>query len=486
MLGRIRILLRARLASGAGSSSPVAALLAQALIASFFCALVNDALGPFAYGLFSLTLTCALVAIPLIGELGWILRRDPAEEWVGALPALAFERRVARTLHLALVLWVLALGSLVPAAIFVPDTTHVLPRLMLPVLGLGLVTLLAALLLLVQNLLGERAEGILVAFQTLLVLGVVVGVVLGVRSVPTLARMPGLGDEHARFLWFFPPSWFAAPLATAEGEPARWWLPGLAGALGLGLLLLLPPAASRRTVRAPWLSVLLWPLRRVATRFWVRADERGAFDLLYDALPREREVVLRTVPMIGIPLAFLVVASAEGGTQERSDVLALLLFTAGIYLPILLTHVPASATPLASWIHRTAPVSDDAVVAGAIKALAVRFLAPLYLLLGFVAWVQAGPNVVWRLALPGFLISLLVLRRLYRVCVDGAPLSTAPDEIRFDLDWFGLLGGYALALTGAAIAANRWLTPAGALVLVLCLVAVEALAERASRLPRLL
>ncbi len=38
----------------------------------------------------------------------------------------------------------------------------------------------------------------------------------------------------------------------------------------------------------------------------MRKGERGTFDLVWDALPLEREFVLRTYPMFGIPLAFLV------------------------------------------------------------------------------------------------------------------------------------------------------------------------------------
>jgi hypothetical protein len=482
-LSRVRALLVARLHSGPSGGSPISALLSQAVVAGFFCALVRDALPPFAYGLFALSLTTALVAIPLLGELGWILRRDEAAEWVGALPALERERRVARTLHLLCLLWLLALGSLVPAAVFAPASTAPLARLLLPLLGLGLVSLLAAALLFVQNVLGERAEGLLVAFQTLLVVAVVVGVVLGIRSIPALARLPTLGDEHARFLWFLPPSWFAAPFAAAEGEPARWWLPAGVGLLALVLLVILPSPARARPLRTPWLAVLLAPARWLATRLWLRADERGPFDLVYDALPREREVVLRTVPMIGIPMAFLLIASTGGDdpSAQRADVLALLVFTVGIYLPILLTHVPASASPRASWIHRTAPVSEGAVVSGAVKALAVRFLVPLYLLLGFVAWVQAGPEEVLRLTLPGFLVSLLVLRLLYGVCVDGPPLSTAPDAIRFDLDWSGPLAAVALVLPLGAFAVNRFLGVGGALVLAACLVGAEGMAHRSLR-----
>jgi len=452
----------------------MALLLYQAALTSLFCVIVRDVLPPFAYGLFSLGLAALLVAIPLIGELGWLLRRDPAGAWVAALPIRSVEIKIARSLHLLIVLWVLSMGSLLPAALFAPEATELLARLCLPLLGLGLVTLVAALLLLVQNLLGERAEGLLIAFQTILVVGVVLALVTGIKSIPDMARMPILGEEHAGFLWFVPPAWFAAPLAGAEGQPERWWLPILVGLLSLVALLALPAPLAGRQVRTPWLSVLLAPVRRLAQRFWLRRDERGVFDLIFDALPREREVVLRTIPMLGIPLAFLVIAANGDLTDsKRTDLLALLLFTAGIYLPILLTHVPASASPRAAWLHQTAPIPQGALVSGTIKALAVRFLVPLYAVLGFIAWYQAGPEVALRLAPAGFLVSLFVLRRLHGICVQDAPLSVLPSEIRFEMDWFGVLGGLSMLLLVLAILASRLPPLMGAYPLCLLLLLLE-------------
>ena len=96
MWHRVGILLRARLSAGPRGGLPIAALLAQALIAATFCGMVRDRLPPFAYGVFALSIMAALVAIPLIGELGWLLRRNEAEEFVSALPVRARELRLAR------------------------------------------------------------------------------------------------------------------------------------------------------------------------------------------------------------------------------------------------------------------------------------------------------------------------------------------------------------------------------------------------------
>ena len=87
MFRRVASLLRAHLASTPSGGSPVAALLTQALVASFFCALVNEALAPFVYGLFALTLTAALIAAATLLHEAWpdtyyqIVQEDGPIEW---------------------------------------------------------------------------------------------------------------------------------------------------------------------------------------------------------------------------------------------------------------------------------------------------------------------------------------------------------------------------------------------------------------------
>ena len=243
-----------------------------------------------------------------------------------------------------------------------------------------------------------------------------------------------------------------------------------------------PPPARRAARRTPLLARALKPLRALATRFWVRRDERAVFDLVYDALPLEREVVLRTYPLVGVPLAFLV-AGAAGATQgTASDLLAMLLFTACIYMPVLLMHVPASESHAARWLLETHPLPEGALAAGVIKAVALRFLVPLYVLLAALAWAQVGPLFVVRLAVPGCLLSLLVLRALYPTTVHGLPLSVPPDRIESKFDWGGSLAGYGVVLAGAGVLVNRMMPAlAHGLVLIALLLALEVFSERRLR-----
>jgi hypothetical protein len=215
----------------------------------------------------------------------------------------------------------------------------------------------------------------------------------------------------------------------------------------------------------------------------VRASERASFDLVFDALPLEREFVLRTYPMIGIPLAFLV-AGARGETGAgRDGLLAVLLFTPPTYLPILLAHVPATASPRARWLLETAPLPDSSIANGALKAVAVRFLLPLHAFLFALAWSQVGFGFALRLALPGALLSLIVVRRLYPMCVSDLPLSVAANEIESKMDWTGILLTLAVALTIVAVLAFKYITsvPIGIGVCAVLLAIELALDRAASR-----
>lgn len=478
---RVLALLRARLGGeDRGTSLPIAPLLMHGLVAAVLCGLVRGELPPFAYATFCLTITGALVAIPLLGELAHLLRADPAREWVEALPVDRSELGLARTLHLLIALGWLSLGSLLPAVLLAKMSLA--ERLLTFLGGLGLVASVGAALLLLQSLLRGRTQAPLVLLQTLLMVGVVVGFVMGLDLVPFLAEQASFGERWSLAL---PPAWFAAPLSADAGVLACVLPLGVAAAAILVLLFTPPAPLQTHDGGEPLLSILLRPARALATRFWLRADERGPFDLVYDALPREREVVLRTYPMIGIPLAFLAAGALGEEDGSRSDLHAVLLFTACVYLPVLLLHVPASESWRARWLVDTSPVDPTALAAGAVKAIAVRFLVPLYAVLALLAWAQSGPSVVLRLALPGFLLSLLITRRVYRACVEDPPLSVAPDDVRAAYDWSGSFLGYAIGLTVLALFANRGLpTIPGGLGLAGFLLILEVLAERSFRRPR--
>ena len=482
---RVLALLDARLRSQLGGERvPFAALLAQGALMAAVCLLVREDLGPWSYAFFALATSAALVALTLLGEFGGMLRADEAEDWSATLPVSTLERRLGHGLAVLVLLGTLTLGVLLPAALFAPVAFSASERVWLVLAGLGQSLALGAGLLSFQVLLGERIEGLLVLLQTVLVVVAVGGLLQAPGLAPSLGAVEDGSAPWPEVLGWLPPAWYAtavsAPPSSASLPPSGWVLAGTL--LALLLFVILPPAPHSRGRRSgTLLSWLLRPARALATTAWVRPQERGTFDLVTDALPLEREFVVRTYPMVGIPLAFLVAGTRGEGGDALYDLLALLLFTPAVYLPVLLAHVPVTSSPGARWMLETAPVEERDITSGTIKALAVRFLLPLYLALGGLAWLLADASFVWRLALPGALVSLLSLRLLYPRCVIGRPLSRAPGEIEVHHDWTGMLLGLAAALTVLALVAQRVLTtPLESLGLVLALLVLELVLSRRS------
>jgi hypothetical protein len=482
VLTRTWHLARARLAMARRSGWPIPACVFLATLAAVLALLVRDVLPAFPYVVMALSAGGLFLAFPLLSDLGALLRRDEGAEWVGALPALAAERALARMLHLVLLLGGLVVAWFTPWAVLAPGSLGLFGRLFLPVLGLAQALLLATLVVTAQATLLARLEMALVLLESALVAGVVVALVQLLGHLPELARL----EPGAPGLAWFPPAWFARPLFSGGWT---WAVPAGATAAALGILLATPASGSGRARRLDPSERWLEPFRRAAARAWVRPEERGAFDLVYLALPREREVALRTTPLLGIPLAFLLVrsSSAHGEGAWRADLLALLLFTAGVYLPLLLTHVPLSESHGAAWILRTAPCAPGALTGGAIKALFVRYLVPLYASLLGLGLLLGETGLLVRLWLPALLLALLLLRLLYPTCVRDLPLSVAPEELRSDVAWAGLVAPLAVGLTLLAVVANRFLDWRGGLGSALLLGVWELLLERrqaTARLPR--
>lgn len=453
---------------------PVPTLVFFATLGSLLALLVRDALPPFPYALLALSVGGLLLAFPLLSDLGALLRQDEGGEWVGSLPVLPLERALARVLQLALLLAGLACAWSVPWSLLAPENMDSRWRLALPALALLQALFLAALWISAQQLLLARLEGVFVLLESALVVVVVVTLVRMLGELPRLALL----DPDRSGLGWFPPMWFAAPLVRGGWA---WGAPAAVTSISILALLAVPTESTQAFRRRNRSDRWLEPLRRLALRVWVRAGERGPFDLVYLALPREREVALRTYPMLGIPLAFLWVSATRthgAGEAWRADLLALLLFTTGIFLPLLLTHVPLTESPAAAWLVRTAPCPAKAVAGGAIKALFVRYLMPLYGSLLGLGLALGQAELLLRLWLPAVLLGLVLLRLLYPACVRDLPLSIAPEELRAEVDWAGRVATLAVGLTLLAVVANRFLDWRAGLGLALVLGLAEQALER--------
>lgn len=478
---RRRALLHAHAAADRGGL-PWLASTTRGVATGVLCGVVRDALPPFAFGVFAATLLVGWVAFALVGEWAHLLRADEEEDWLAALPATALDLRLARALHVVRLVLMLALPSALVAAALVPDVGLV-DRLAFGASLLGVAVATAAAFAFLVLLFAGRLEGLWMTAQALGIGVFLLGVVEVLGALDRLALLPELGEPTAPFLWLVPPAWFAAPLGSDAVPLWRVLLPVLPTMAGLGLLALLPPVRANAAVRRSWLDAALSPLRALAVRGWVRRPERASFDLVCDALPKEREVVLRSYPLVALPLAFLVLAmTGAEDSAAKADFLAVVLFGAALYLPVLVTQVPISRSWEAAWLMDAAPATTADLQAGAMKALVVRFVVPLYLLFAILTYSLTGAEAILRLTLPAFCVATLAVARLWPLCVAAPPLSMSPEDFTPPTAWYGSLVGWAMGLTILAIFVERKVeAPLGTLAFVAVALALVWHAERRLR-----
>lgn len=457
VLRRILVLLGSRIAAQQGGSAfPAAPLLMLSFVSAAVCLVVRDATGPFAFGVVVLSVAAALIAVPLLGDLSALLTSDETGDWIRALPVRSIEIHIARALHLLIALTVLTTGALAPALLFVPKNFDGWMRLKLFAAGQAQSVCIAAALLAAQSLLRGRAHALLVALQSALLVLALVGTVAGLELVPQMREWTGPGALDA--LRWYPPAWFAAPLA--DDALGRSWSGFALGGSLLALIAVLTvpaPPATTASAGSTLVGALLAPLRRLLARVWVRGRERATFEWVFDALPREREFVLRAYPLLAVPLGFLLLGSNAPGAGSNRDMLALLLFIPGAYVPLMIAHTPGSSSHRARWILDTAPVARGELENGAFKAVAARFIAPLYVLLIVLGCLQGRWEFTLQLAGPALLACLIATRTIWRVCVVDLPLSTPHEKLYINNDWLGVLAVLAFVLMMLALASTRWL-----------------------------
>jgi hypothetical protein len=472
---RIWILIRARLAgewfSDKGARAPVAPMLLVAAMTALSAGLVRDALDPYPYVIAMLTLALGLTAIPLLGELAPLLREDPAEQWIAAQPVRPIELRAARIGTLLAILYALTLACLVPAAWLAPTEATWLMRFGFVGIGLVQATVMAAFLLGIQVVLGERAEGLLVAVQTMIMLGLIAGLLSALGKLPELAAIEGPTGLVA----WVPIAWFALVAHTDPGAfPA-------ALALGSGIIIAatillafapFPPSSTARSTRTP-IGLLCAPLAALLEHTWVRREERAVYRFVYDALPAERDFVVRVYPLLITPLAFLLLG-AETETLHGRGLLAILLFAPAMYLPVLLMYVPTTATPAARWVVEASPLDPRVEDVATIKAIFVRFLVPFEVVLGVVVASLGAPGMALRLAPAALVYGAVVLRTCYSDMCTARPLSAPAAELGSAFDGGG--GGLMIvAILGAvaSLAAMQLLPAVGTIVLVALWISIE-------------
>lgn len=258
--------------------------------------------------------------------------------------------------------------------------------------------------------------------QIILIVAITGGYQLASRALD-FSEFKGLELVEIPWLAALPPAWFAGPFALAFGPTSATagWLTVLALLVPAGCAVVvlrifadsffqLSEASGSRasgarnqevTVPAAAKSHRARLGDRLSRRLCGPGVEQAGFQLSWKMIARDRRTKLRLYPTVGLMLAFglLPLFGSPSGTAQpeiAQEVVRLFsLYLLGVFGALMASHLQLSEQMNAAWVVRTAPVEiPGRYLLGALKAMVVQLLLPLYLILAVALLSLGGLSVV--------------------------------------------------------------------------------------------
>lgn len=243
---------------------------------------------------------------------------------------------------------------------------------------------------------------------------------LGITRLMDVDLSKVLTLDSAPWLHYVPPAWLAGMVAELSGKgfPGAGTLAVTAGGVTLLALILLFRFAGPRFDRqldrlefggdqrkkkpkaggaVPATGVALVEKRerrRIGVARWLAPDpqERAAYRLTATLMRRERGFRMRTLPMLGIIVVYagwFLLNEDKSIAQTLSELPGtsrhlIVLYMAQFFMITPLMNMRFARNWRASWVYRALPFQRPGLILmGAFKALIVRLVLPMYLVLAF-------------------------------------------------------------------------------------------------------
>ncbi|MHC4944666.1 MAG: hypothetical protein ACYTG7_16740 [Planctomycetota bacterium] len=375
--------------------------------------------------LVTMTLSMVLTATAVIQELAGGLFHPQDLAVSGHLPITAFTRFASRLSEFGCMLVILTLNlNLVPsllmyfmtggsvAAPFITFVSALTASIFIAAVCLVLYLALARMLSVVQ------LEGALLYLNILVSLAILS---LLVNAGRILQSGLLLAVKEGAWSPVFPPSWFAGLALYGIGDPNA--APGAAAAAGIGFLAALLLLFLATLAPEPMLRMVgqakkgggrsaPGPLMRLFEKWFVREDERAAFEFTGVMLGRDKGFRMRAYPILAFPVLIITFSLFD----KRDPLFFIcMLHLANLYLPLVIAFLPYGDHYKAAWVFDALPLPRLGHFArGVEKAFIFRIALPLYLLNASVlAWAWAPLEAFVHAAyamLAGLLIAGIVFR----------------------------------------------------------------------------
>jgi hypothetical protein len=422
---------KARRSGKNATSSLTPTLFSQGFLTFAFAALTYQEVGTTAFVAGNLAFAMVLTLTAMLGEVLGDDQRKADEDFVLTSPISPFVLHAAKAVHSLLVLLLFHFGLVLAPAILGMWNGGIAYVWAIPLASILLVGAVAGVLASMMELLQKwRGPSVVASFsslvQTFLISSLFLGSLLGLRA---MFQGPSAFPGGISFLQILPPYWAARVTEwMADGRDPGvfgWWFLCLIllpfGIQALSSLIPLRPRGSKpRRERIPF----------VASFFGTSRADQGMLRFTLTLLARDPAFRLRAVPLLGLPVAVVLLALHSGVSEKEVPFFFALVHNLPLaWLPFLLHFVPYAMDYEASWLTRLGP--EEPLRAGrrgvllSFAILMLRLQVLLFLLdFGFRGF---GPALLS--SLQGFGLALVLLPFLM-ASLEEVPFSQDPADLK--------------------------------------------------------
>ncbi|MFQ5503782.1 MAG: hypothetical protein ACE5F1_03175 [Planctomycetota bacterium] len=421
----------------------------------------------------TLALVAGFTMLAMLGEVQDQLGHPADRDFVLACPIGRGTYYVTRGLHVLVYLGLFNFGLSIPPALLAIWTSgspwaalHYFYLSFL--LSVTLTCLVQLPVLLSARLLGKQFAASASAFlRAILTGGIFLGLILGLRA---MVQGPEAFPGGLGLLRLLPPYWFAraheALLGRGGSHETYVLLTALSTPAALGLLyltaLLPSPIGARHQRRRRW------GLADLAGPFLRSRSERGLLVFVFGMLARERSFRLRALPLLGLPLAIVLLGLMAGSSPGTLPYFMAVVHNLPLaYLPFLMAFLPYAEGHQAAWIL-TASIGNPEGMSRRVVAVAFAVLLLLVQILLFAvdAW-HRGAAAAAATTLAALGLAWLLLPRLARG-LEGTCFAKDPEDFRPPAEIGAVIGlGILVTLLGIGIETSagglRWFLAMGLL-----------------------
>ncbi len=422
---------RARRSGKNATSSLTPTLFSQGFLTFAFAALTYQEAGTTAFVAGNIAFAMALTLTAMLGEVLGEDQRKADEDFVLTSPVSPFVFHAAKAVHSLLVLLLFHFGLVLAPAILGMWNGGIayvwaIPFASLLLVG-GVAGTLGSMMEMIRKLRGPSAVASFTSLvQTLLVSGLFLGSLLGLRA---MFQGPEAFPGGRPLLHSLPPYW-ASRIAEwfAEGRnpgPYVWYLLALLllpfGLQGVASMLPLRPRVGRpKKERIPV----------VATFFGASRADKGMLRFSLTMLARDRAFRLRAIPLLGLPVAVVLLALHQGVSEKEIPFFFALVHNLPLaWLPFLFHFLPYATDFEASWLIKLGPENPlKAGRRGVLLSFAILMMR-LQVLLFLLDFGFRGPGPALLSSLQGLGLALALLPFLMSALED-VPFSQDPADLK--------------------------------------------------------